>query len=384
MRFPLITLPREAIELDESLFQEKIIGTINPYQIRKWGKYRTVSRARVDDIDAKILGLLQEDPRTTYLLLSKECQVSIDSVRRRYERLKSEGVVVREIISLHPKAVGIDCISWLGIITEPGKETEVVESLNKRPEVGMNFIEIGKYNIRSILSLKHLDDLDPFVDSLKKIPYVKDIDVMLWSDIGKMAYPRNLVIESYQASRENETAKTETDSDPEEIKTSSTTYLVQKEKTVPPVTILSHVLDSTDATILGILSTNARIPFSTIAKQIGISTKTVICRYKKLKKDFVAYSTLALNLRKLGYNGYASYNIKVSSKSWVKDVFDKLIKVPNVVVALKLIGPYNINVLAPFNSPKQLMQTHAGISKIPGIERIDQQIGDSLHVWPAR
>jgi DNA-binding Lrp family transcriptional regulator len=143
-------------------------------------------------------------------------------------------------------------------------------------------------------------------------------------------------------------------------------------------------MDSTDATILGILSTSARIPFSTIAKQIGISTKTVICRYKKLKKDFVAYSTLALNLKKLGYTGYASYNIKVSSKSWVRDVFDKLILVPNVVVALKLIGPYNINALAPFNSPEQLMQTHADISKIPGIERIDQQIGDSLHVWPAR
>jgi DNA-binding Lrp family transcriptional regulator len=341
-----------------------------------------VSRARLDETDAKILSILQEDPRTTYLRLSRECQVSIDSVRRRYERLKNEGVVVREIISLHPRAAGIECISWLGIITEPGREAEVVESLNKKPEVGMNFVEIGKYNIRSILSLKHIDDLEPFVDSLKKTPYIKDIDVMLWSDIGKMAYPRNLVIEAYQGSKEGETDKAS--SDPEAIKTSSSTYLIQKEKTVPPIDILKHVMDSTDATILGILSTNARIPFSTIAKQIGISTKTVICRYRKLRKDFVAYSTLALNLRKLGYAGYASYNIKVSSKSWVKDIFNQLIKVPNVVVALKLIGQYNINALAPFSSPEQLMQTHASISKISGIERIDQQIGDSLHVWPAR
>lgn len=325
---------------------------------------------------------MQDDPRTTYLRLSRDCQVSIDSVRRRYERLKNDGVVVREIISLHPRALGIECISWLGIITEPGREAEVVESLNKKPEVGMNFVEIGKYNIRSILSLKHLDDLEPFVDSLKKIPYIKDIDVMLWSDIGKMAYPKNLVIEPFQGGGKDARAKAPSDS--EEIKTSSSTYLIQKEKTVPPISILSQQMDTTDATILGILSTNARIPFSTIAKEIGISTKTVICRYKKLTKDFVAYSTLALNLKKLGYTGYASYNIKVSSKSWVRDVFDKLIQVPNVVVALKLIGPYNINALAPFNSPEQLMQTHAGISKIPGIERIYQQIGDSLHVWPAR
>lgn len=339
-------------------------------------------RARIDETDAKILGILQDNPRTTYLQLAKECNISIDSVRRRYERLKNEGVVVREIISLHPKAVGIDCISWLGIITEPGKETEVLEALNKRPEVGMNFVEIGKYNIRSILSLSHLDELDPFVDSLKKIPCVKDIEVMIWSDIGKMAYPRNLVIEPFSGCKDEDTSKAALED--EEVKTSSSTYLCQKEKTVPALNDLNNSLDSTDATILGTLSCNARIPFSTIAKQIGISTKTVICRFNKLKKEYVAYSTLALNLRKLGYNGYASYNIKVSSKSWVKDVFDKIIEVPNVVVALKLIGPYNINALAPFNSPEGLMKTHASISKIHGIERIDQQIGDSLHVWPAR
>ncbi len=226
-----------------------------------------------------------------------------------------------------------------------------------------------------------MDDLNSFVDSLKKIPCVTDIDVMIWSDIGKMAYPRNLVIESYAGCKDDGPSEPATK---EEVQTSSSTHLVQKQKTNPPLNELNHSLDSTDAKILSILTDNARIPFSTIAKQIGISTKTVICRYNKLKKNYVAYSTLALSLLKLGYTGYASYNIKVSSKSWVKDVFDQLIEIPNVVVALKLIGPYNINALAPFSSPEQLMKTHASISKIPGIERIDQQIGDSLHVWPAR
>jgi Lrp/AsnC family transcriptional regulator for asnA, asnC and gidA len=306
--------------------------------------------------------------------------VSIDSVRRRYERLKNEGIVVREIISLHPRAVGINCMCWLGIITEPGRENEVVQYLNEKPEVGMNFIEIGKYNIRSILSIARMDDLEPVVDSLKKTPCVKDIDVMIWSDIGRMAYPRNLIIEPFEGKEEDASKAA---FDPEDVRTSSSTYLAQKEKNSPPLSVLQRYMDKTDATILSILSGNARIPFSTIAKQIGISTKTVICRFNKLKKEYIAYSTLALNMRKLGYTGYVSYNIKVSPKSWVKDVFDKVVEVPNVVAALKLIGPYNINALVPFNSPEHLMKTHAGISKIPGIERIDQQIGDSLHVWPA-
>jgi DNA-binding Lrp family transcriptional regulator len=117
---------------------------------------------------------------------------------------------------------------------------------------------------------------------------------------------------------------------------------------------------------------------------LGISTKTVICRFRKLKKEWVWYSTLAINLRKIGYPGYVSYNIKVSSKTWVSDVFDRVIKIPNVIAALKLIGPYNINAVAPFSGPEQLMRLHASISAIPGIERIDEQIGDSMHVWPTR
>jgi Lrp/AsnC family transcriptional regulator for asnA, asnC and gidA len=250
------------------------------------------------------------------------------------------------------------------------------------PEITLNFVEIGKYNIRSVLGLKHTRDLGHFVDSLKKVPHVNDVDVMIWSDIGRMAYPGNLVIETFPGSTDDTASKAVPDD--VEVKTSSTSSVGQEPESGPGVGGLNPSVDKIDESILRILSQNARIPFSTIAKQIGISTKTVICRYRKLKKDWVVYTTLAINLRKLGYPGYVSYNIKVSSKSWVKDVFERLIKIPNIIVALKLIGPYNINALAPFSTPEQLMKTHASISEIPGIDRLDQQIGDSMHVWPAR
>lgn len=289
--------------------------------------------------------------------------------------------MVREIIALHPKAMGLDCLSWLGIITQPGKESEVLNCLKEKPEIILNFVEIGKYNIRSLLGLKRVYDLAPFVDSLKKIPHINDIDVMIWSDIEKMAYPRNLVIEPFAETTDDGAASL--DRDAAEIKTSSTSFVGQtQEENSLPLSTWCPSLDKIDESILSILSQNARIPFSTIAKQIGISTKTAICRYRKLKKDWVWYSTLAINLRKIGYSGYVSYNIKVSSKSWVTDVFERIIKIPNIIVALKLIGPYNINALAPFSSPEQLMKIHASISEIPGVERIDPQIGDSMHVWP--
>lgn len=340
-----------------------------------------MGRPNIDETDVKIISILQEDPRTTYLQLAKDCNVSIDSVRRRYDRLRKEGIVVREVIALLPKAMGFDCLSWLGIVTQPGTENEVLENLKEKPEIMLNFIEIGKYNIRSLLGLKRVYDLATFVDSLKKIPHINDVDAMIWSDIERMAYPRNLVIEPFHES----TAEDALSQDSAESKTSSTTLVddtIAKENM--PLSQMCPSIDKIDEFILNVLVHSARIPFSTIAKQLGISTKTVICRYRKLKKEWVWYSTLAINLRKLGYTGYASYNIKVSSKTWVNDVFEKLVKIPNIIVALRLIGPYNINALAPFSNPEQLMKTHASISAIPGIERIDQQVGDSMHVWPTR
>ena len=348
--------------------------------MKRTGVRNSLNRPRIDEIDVKIIGILQEDPRTTYLQLSKECQISIDSVRRRYERLRREGVVVTEIIALLPKAMGSECTSWLGIVTQPGKEDEVLENLKKKPEILLNFVEIGKYNIRSILGLRHLEDLASYVDSIKKIPYINDVDVMIWSGIKGMAYPRNLVIEPFSGTKE------ETNNDDVEIRTSSTSLVSDGtiEKANLPLSITCPSMDKIDESILNILIHNARIPFSTISKEVGISTKTVICRYRKLKKEWVAYSTLAINLRSLGYTGYVSYNIKVMPKSWINDVYDKIVKIPNIIAALKLIGPYNINVVAPFSKPEQLMKLHTQISEIPGIERIDQQIGDSMHVWPAR
>ena len=176
---------------------------------------------------------------------------------------KKEDLIVREIISLHPKAVGLNCLSWLWIITQPGKENEVLESLKKKPEISMNFVELGKYNIRSILSLKHMDDLAPFVDSLEKIPNINDIDVMIWSEIEKMAYPRNLVIEAFPGTSNADTSKT--DRSMVEDKTSSTSFVNQKqEKSSPFNNKLSPSMDDIDEAILKILSQNARMPFSTM------------------------------------------------------------------------------------------------------------------------
>src|SRR3990170_2837954 len=65
-------------------------------------------------------------------------------------------------------------------------------------------------------------------------------------------------------------------------------------------------IDETDRKIARILSRSARTPFKRIAEQLGISTKNVIQRYRRLRREKVlTLSSITVDLNKLGYNAMA-------------------------------------------------------------------------------
>lgn len=84
------------------------------------------------------------------------------------DRLRKEVVVVTEVTGFHPKIRWFECFVWLGITTQLGKEKGILKTLEKQPEISQNFVEIGKYNISSLVMPKSIDYLPDFVDALKK------------------------------------------------------------------------------------------------------------------------------------------------------------------------------------------------------------------------
>ena len=243
-------------------------------------------RPEIDEIDVKILKLLQADPRTSYSKIAEECKISRDKLRRRYTRLHKVGVVIAELMGFHPKIRGFDCYAWFGIITQSGKEKNVIKTLEDESNIVQIFVEIGKYNIRTLVMLKNIDDLPSFVDSLKKNHYICDIDVMIWTNIEQMAHPTNLVIRPFSTKKDNDESMIT-----KGVKISS--KLLQKQNINQynnNCRIKDPKVDLIDKTIMNALSLNARTPFRKIAKQLGISTKTVILRYEKMKNDWIWYS----------------------------------------------------------------------------------------------
>lgn len=143
-------------------------------------------------------------------------------------------------------------------------------------------------------------------------------------------------------------------------------------------------MDGIDYRIAKILCEKSRTPFKKIGEKIGVSTQTVMRRYKKLEKNLFTFSSITVDLEKLGFEASVSLSIKVASnkKKLTKDIFNQLIILPNVIVAFETLGPTDIILMVPIKSTKELFSLMEKISNIEGIQEIDLTIFKGHSSWP--
>ncbi|PVX25178.1 MAG: hypothetical protein CW691_05385 [Candidatus Bathyarchaeum sp.] len=144
------------------------------------------------------------------------------------------------------------------------------------------------------------------------------------------------------------------------------------------------MMDETDFKIAKILCKNSRTPFKTIGEQIGVSTQTVMRKYKKLKKTLFSFSSITVNLEKLGFQATMGLHIKVSSfeTEATSKVYNQIIKLPNIIVASKTLGPTSIILLVPIKTIEDVFIMLEKISNIHGVAEIDLTLFKPHHAWP--
>ena len=141
-------------------------------------------------------------------------------------------------------------------------------------------------------------------------------------------------------------------------------------------------MDEMDIEIAKIVADNARISFRRIANQLGISTKTVIKRYKRLRKKDLPYSSISVNLCKLGYIGQAAFLVTVKHKRELKEVCERIANIPNIIVVIRTLGTVDIWLAAPFKNIKQLLKIKQDLANIPGVSGIELLLGKPFASWP--
>ncbi len=102
-------------------------------------------------------------------------------------------------------------------------------------------------------------------------------------------------------------------------------------------------IDEIDAKILNTLLKDARTSFAEIAKDCGVSTHTIMKRFRKLQQSGVITGTsLITRLKGFGYQFPLAADINVLAGK-EQEVMEALRKIPNFRACFQVIGKYDIH-----------------------------------------
>jgi len=140
------------------------------------------SEKKIDELDVKIVRTLQKDARTNFADIAKECKVSVDTVSKRFDRLLKIGVARGTTVLLNPKSFGHDCVASFGIRVDYSHVEDVVDFIEKIPEVVFCTSCMGRDNVFAIAVLKNVGRLSQVKEYIQGHPKITEVSASIWVD----------------------------------------------------------------------------------------------------------------------------------------------------------------------------------------------------------
>ncbi|MCD6215609.1 MAG: Lrp/AsnC family transcriptional regulator [Candidatus Aenigmarchaeota archaeon] len=129
------------------------------------------------------------------------------------------------------------------------------------------------------------------------------------------------------------------------------------------------VIDEKDRKILRELLRDSRQSFRRIARKVGLTTSTVVKRYKNLKKEgIIKKSTVLVDAEKIGYPLTATIEIRIS-KGKLSEVEKHISKKYNVIAVYDVTGEFDALIIARFRNRKELNSFVKSLLSTEYIER---------------
>ncbi len=135
----------------------------------------------------------------------------------------------------------------------------------------------------------------------------------------------------------------------------------------------NYEIDNVDLKILSLLTEDAKMPYTEVAKKVFVSGGTVHVRMRKMEEmGIVRGTTLKMDYSKMGYDITAFLGIYLEKSSLYDDVIKRLNLISEVVKIHYTTGNYNIFVKLHCKDTKHLKDVlHDKIQQIEGIERTE-------------
>lgn len=280
----------------------------------------------MDEIDIRLSRLLMENSRQPYRELAKKLDISLQAVHRRIQNLQQKDVIRSFCISFSPNYIGYHPVSIFGK-SESKVPSETIEKLGRDDRVS-NIYVAGGGMIYVIGALRDLSDIDDFSDFVCRTAMIDKPDIGI-INVGEVQH--NL-----------------------------------KDKPLSPL----------DAKILAALSDDARKPASDVAEEVGVTSKTVNKRLKRLVDSGMLSFTIEWFPRNPG-NLVSIIHLDLKKGSNKHEVGQALIRrfEPWILIYYMFLNmPDFIVVFAVSPSAEDLAKLHNDIAKEPYVETVTPHI----------
>lgn len=140
------------------------------------------SQVVLDDVDLRILSLLQRDGRMSLADMAKEVDKGVSTIHARIKRFKTEGVIKQYTAVVDPAKLGRNTLGIILVTVRyraPGKkgvlsQREFCEEIAKHPLVQEVHVLSGEFDVLLKVRTKDVSEINRFiVDFLRQIPAVE-------------------------------------------------------------------------------------------------------------------------------------------------------------------------------------------------------------------
>ena len=138
----------------------------------------------MDKLDFLILSELFKDASLSFVKIANNVGTSPYTVRRRYERMKKEGLIHGCVVSLDISKLGYQGKAFLLITILPnGNKSETIDYLKKIRNVIVVTELIGPFDLLAIAPITDFYSIQELVKEAKKAPYLERVEIACIDDI---------------------------------------------------------------------------------------------------------------------------------------------------------------------------------------------------------
>ena len=132
-----------------------------------------------DEIDWKLLNLLQDNSRISYNDLAEALNMSQSGVYERVKRLRSKKIITKFTTLVDPKKVGKNVEAYVRLMIEPKESKNAVKKLVTATGVQRLYSITGDYNLLVYIVSEDMGSFNTLLEEISKIPGSKQHEVLM-------------------------------------------------------------------------------------------------------------------------------------------------------------------------------------------------------------